>query len=72
MTGESRPPALPFIFRYAAPIPHAPLHTLRYDHERQISQVLVEGQWVDAIDVRMPDARSTRITRVALESTDDQ
>ena len=39
---------VPFLFQFAEPLPQAAHQTLRYDAQRQISQALVNGVWVDA------------------------
>lgn len=62
---------VPFIIRYAKPALDLPGHTFRYDPDRQISQVLVEGRWVDSPDAH-PEPPGTRLTRVRSETSDDQ
>jgi hypothetical protein len=62
---------VPFLFRFAQPIPAYLRHLLRYDAQRQISQVLIDGKWVDGPDALAPLIASTRETRVPRETTDD-
>ena len=61
----------PFIMRFAIPIGRAESETLRYDEERQLSQILIDGAWFDASTARMPAAIDTRLTKVHQETTDD-
>ena len=63
---------LPFMFRFAQPLPPVPRHVLRYDRTRQMSQVLVDGRWIDSPDASDEPTASTRITRVSGETTDDE
>jgi hypothetical protein len=69
---ELNPASVPFLFRFAEPIPEAPLLPVRYDGRRQLSQVLVDGRWVDSPDVSVEVMRATRFTRVARETSDDE
>lgn len=62
----------PFIARFATSIEGNDPQCLRYDANRQISQLLVEGVWLDAADIGPTACRSTRITRVQNETTDDE
>jgi len=62
----------PYLFRFAQPIPGAPLPLLRYDVARQLSQVLIDGAWTDAADYNGDVARYTRMTRAKPETTDDE
>jgi hypothetical protein len=62
---------LPFLFRFAKPIPHQTLSPLRYDSQRQISQILVEGEWIDTPDAPAEPMSTTRFTRTPRETTDD-
>ena len=63
----------PFIVRFAEHLGEAPLHAFRYDPERQISQVLVEGRWLDSYEAHLKTLPpGTRLTRVGGETTDDQ
>lgn len=61
----------PFITRFAMPIGGSEPQPLRYDAERQISQLLVNGEWLDATSTGMTTGGSTRHTKVNNETTDD-
>jgi len=63
---------VPFVFRYAQRMEEHPLRMLRYDSPRQIAQVLIDGSWLDTPDAPGDIAASTRMTKVARETTDDQ
>lgn len=74
MTDESSKvvvPPVPFIFRFAEPLPNCDLYPLRYDAARQISQVLIDGIWQDAPGSHGDLAATTRITETRRETTDD-
>lgn len=62
---------VPFIVRYAKLALELPAQIFRYDPDRQISQVLLEGRWVDSPDAH-PEPLGTRLTRVRNETSDDQ
>ncbi len=64
-------PRRPFLFRFAELIPHQELRPLRYDAQRQISQVLVGGEWIDGLDAPGDIAANSRITATRNETTDD-
>ena len=64
-------PMVPFLFRFTEPIPESPRHSLRYDAQRQISQMFIGGKWVDSLDAPSPLMASTRETKVDRETTDD-
>lgn len=61
----------PFLFRFAQPIPDQVRTPMRYDSQRQVSQVLIEGKWVDGPDAIPASAGATTFTRVHRETTDD-
>lgn len=63
---------LPFVFRFAEPLPQVGRYPLRYDAARHIAQVLVGSRWVDSPDAAAESTRSTRFTRVRAETTDDE
>ncbi len=63
---------LPFVVRFGEFMEERPLRQLRYDASRQIAQVLVEGIWVDTPDATGEVEASTRMTKIAPETTDDQ
>jgi hypothetical protein len=71
MIAKSDAPLLPFLARFAKPIPDATPEPIRYDKNRQIAQVQVSGAWVDAADAP-GTPRLTRCTKVAHETTDAQ
>jgi hypothetical protein len=62
---------VPFVLRYAERLNSVPSQTLRYDRQRQISQVFVDGSWVDTPDALGTPPPST-FTRVRQESADEQ
>ncbi len=61
---------VPFLLRFKNTVSE-PARTLRYDVTRQISQVFVEGKWIDGCDRSAPSLDMSRITRVERETTDD-
>ncbi|MGD1102899.1 MAG: hypothetical protein ABSA59_12615 [Terriglobia bacterium] len=69
---EETPMNVPFLFRFAQPMPEVPLHPLRYDNVRQISQMLIDGRWIDSHDVSVELIKATRFTRVERETSDDE
>lgn len=72
MTDRPVPGALsPFIVRFAQALPCTPQCALRYDRQRQLSQILVDGMWVDVPDAPVDAWRSTMLTKVRAETTDD-
>ena len=75
MTDDDRstyPSRVPFIARFADPLPDVPLYTFRYDPERQVSQVLVNGRWLESPEAYLETQPGTRLTRVGGETTDDK
>lgn len=62
---------VPFLLRYAERLSESPSQTLRYDSQRQVSQALVDGSWVDAPDA-LGTPPSTTFTRVRQESADER
>ncbi len=62
---------LPFLFRFAEPLGEMPHQKLRYDAQRQISQVFVGDCWIDTPDALGGQSEGTRFTRVRAETTDD-
>ncbi len=63
---------VPFIFQFAQQMARVPSRSLRYDATRQISQVLINGRWVDGPDAFGEPMASTRLTKVRQETTDDE
>lgn len=74
ISDESLPTRLmvPFVFRFAEPLPDVPRCPLRYDAARQVAQVMFEGKWIDRPDAPRDSMASTRFTRIKAETTDDQ
>ena len=75
MTDDDRsthPPRVPFIVRFADPLPDVPVHTFRYDPQRQVSQVFVNGHWLESPEAYLETQSDTRYTKVGGETTDDQ
>jgi hypothetical protein len=64
-------PPLPLLFRFAEPLPSCDAVPLRYDPARQISQVLIDGIWLDAPASAVNLDAGTRITATNQETTDD-
>lgn len=67
-----RMPAFPFICLFAQKLPELPNQWLRYDAGRQISQVFVDGAWVDTCDAPGAISASSRVTKLDRETTDDE
>jgi hypothetical protein len=72
MTTSALAANLPFLHRFAKPIPADPSLPLRYDETRQITQVLRNGQWIDTPDVPDETVGVSRKTAVQQETTDDE
>jgi hypothetical protein len=62
---------LPFLFRFATPLPEISYPALRYDSLRQVSQAFMSGEWIDAIDADVEVMRESRHTRVRPETHDE-
>jgi len=62
---------VPFLFRFATLIPESPCRLLRYDTQREVSQVLIDGKWIDSSDSSVSLMDGTRLTKVPSETTDD-
>lgn len=62
---------LPFLTHFAEDLPQETGSQLRYDCARQISQVFVNGEWLDTPDARGEFMGGTRKTAVIQETTDD-
>lgn len=63
---------VPFLVRRSESMSQPPRFRLRYDTQRQITQVDVGGRWIDAPDVADGSNSGTRRTRVQAETTDDE
>ncbi len=72
MTNSAASMRLPFLLRFARPIPKELSLPFRYDSARQVGQVLEDGQWIDTPDASEGFMASTRKTAVAQETLDDQ
>ncbi|MFL6605749.1 MAG: hypothetical protein ACJ8R9_31105 [Steroidobacteraceae bacterium] len=73
MTSErAARPLMPFSLRFSRRIPLQPPPPLRYDETRQLSQVLVDGAWVDCVEARSVAESMSRETRVRGETRDDE
>lgn len=74
MTLETQQPIemVPFLVRRSEPMSQPARRRLRYDLLRQITQVEVEGRWVDSPDLSNDAGAGTRLTRVRAETTDDE
>jgi len=66
------PSGVPFLLRFARPVPEEPLWPLRYDAVRQITQIFQNGRWIDAPDSSSETAGVSRKTAVGGETTDDE
>jgi hypothetical protein len=62
---------LPFLFRFARPLPEISYPVLRYDAARQVSQAFINGGWIDAVDADVEVMRENRHTRVRPETHDE-
>lgn len=62
---------VPLLLRFAEPLPETVCERLRYDEERQISQIEVNGIWIDTPGAASEVQSTTRVTRVQAETTDD-
>lgn len=64
---------LPFLLRFADPIPDVAGLPFRYDPTRQLAQVKLSSGWIDVLD--SPDVNTpnpTKITEIKGETTDDR
>jgi hypothetical protein len=62
----------PFIALFATRIEPGHAEKIRYDQQRQLSEVFVDGKWVDAAASVAPLTVGTRVTKVSQETTDDE
>jgi hypothetical protein len=74
MTPENDKPSatVPFLVRRSEPMNQPARRRLRYDRLRQITQVELDGRWVDAPDFPGDAGAGARLTRVQAETTDDE
>lgn len=61
----------PFLLRFSEPLPAQPGVRMRYDPVRQVSEVEVDGLWIDSTAGK-GDVGGTRVTRMNRETTDDE
>ncbi|HLO96318.1 MAG TPA: hypothetical protein VK195_18570 [Burkholderiaceae bacterium] len=61
----------PFLLRFSEVMPPQPGVRMRYDPVRQVSDVEVDGQWVEATSQNVLNI-GTMVTRVQSETTDDK
>ena len=62
---------LPFLLRFATPLPEISCPALRYDSTRQVSQAFINGEWIDAVDADVAVMKESRLTRVRPETQDE-
>lgn len=62
---------LPFLARFANPLPETIADPIKYDEKRQVAQVNFNGRWVDAPKTSRTRG-GTRVTKVRNETTDDE
>ncbi len=62
---------VPFLVRRSDPMGDLIRHRIRYDPVRQITEVEVDGRWVDAPDHPGDLEAGTRVTNINVETTDD-
>jgi hypothetical protein len=70
MTNEESS-SVPFLLRFARPLPEVSYPPLRYDEARQIAQALIEGKWIDALDANVEVMKESTFTRVRPETHDE-
>ena len=64
--------ATPFILRYGQDLLHKATAPYRYDSATQQGEILVDGKWCLAASRWGAGGRTTRITEVEGETTDDE
>jgi hypothetical protein len=69
MTDNHDTPILPFLARFATPLPEPTIGTIPYNSDQQIVQAPVTGSCADATDAQR---QMTRVTKVRNETTDDE
>lgn len=72
MTPDNEIKTVPFLVRRSEPMSEPARRRLRYDTFRQVTQVELNGRWIDAPDLPGDAGAGTRITRVKAETTDDE
>lgn len=68
------PLAVPLLLKYSEKIePIDDSGIFRYNVMKQVSETLINNEWVDAVDVDfIAEISATRVTLVRRETTDDQ
>lgn len=61
----------PFLLRFGTPMVAQAARLLRYDTSLSVTQTMMGGVWVDRLDHANDDPQSTRVTKVRMETTDD-
>lgn len=62
---------LPFLLRHGEKLKPQVVPRTRQDHVRQVSQVEIEGVWIDAVEAKVSMEAGTTVTDVKQETTDD-
>lgn len=63
---------VPLLLRFGERLPaHTSTQLVRYNANRQVSEVLVNGSWIDVADTNH-ELAGTRLTEIGRETTDDQ
>jgi hypothetical protein len=65
---------VPFLFQFSERIAAQANLPFRYNESRQLGQVLIGSNWLDAVDAPKPvfPAEGTLITQVQRETTDNR
>jgi len=65
---------MPFVLMFAEVVPPQQGVPFRYNASRQVGEVFIAGQWIDAVDAPNTAITSgaTKFTEVRKETTDDQ
>jgi hypothetical protein len=72
MNNANSPSFVPFVCQFAHSLPEVPVRDFRYDDKRQVGQMLINDCWVDTPDAKGNSHARTRITKVNMETTDDE
>lgn len=62
---------VPFLVRRSEPMSDPVRCRVRYNEVRQITEVELDGRWVDAADHPADLEAGTRVTNIRVETTDD-
>lgn len=63
--------ALPLLLQHGKKLEPQAIPRTRQDCVRQVSQVQIDGVWVDAVDAKVSVEAGTSVTDVKRETTDD-